>query len=95
MLGISFNIPSRESEAIKPTEKDVNILTTNGGIDLYIKPTLNSSIQIFTTNGGISVEGDFISATESSSKSFKGTIGSGGNTINIVTTNGGIKIFEL
>jgi hypothetical protein len=76
-------------------QEDVNIQTTNGGIDLYIKSTLNSSIQITTTNGGIIVGGGFISVTESSSKSFKGTIGSGGNLINIITTNGGIRIYEL
>ena len=83
------------SAEIFDIQKDVDIQTTNGGIDLYIKPTLNSSIQISTTNGGITVGGDFISVTESSSNSFKGTIGTGGYTINVVTLNGGIKIYEL
>jgi len=76
-------------------QKDVNIQSTNGGINLNIRTTLNSSIQISTTNGGITVGGDFISVSESSYKSFKGTIGGGGNTINILTTNGGITINEL
>jgi hypothetical protein len=76
-------------------QKDVDIQSTNGGITLKIKSTLNSSIQISTTNGEITVGDDFISVSESSYNSFKGTIGSGGNTINILTTNGGITINEL
>jgi len=83
------------SAEIFDIEKDVDIQTTNGGIDLYINPMLNSSIQISTINGGITIIGDFINETESSFKSFKGTIGSGGYTINVVTVNGGVKIYEL
>ena len=83
------------SAEIFDIEKDVDIQTTNGGVDLYINPTLNSSIQISTTNGGITVVGDFITETESSTKSFKGIIGSSGYNINVVTLNGGIKIYEL
>jgi len=76
-------------------QDDVDIQTTNGRITLFIKPTLNASIQIATTNGEITIEGDFITITESSSKSYKGIIGSGGNFINVVTTNGAINIDEL
>jgi DUF4097 and DUF4098 domain-containing protein YvlB len=83
------------SAEIFDIENNVDIQTTNGGVDLYINPTLNSSIQISTTNGGITVVGDFINVTESSFNSFKGTIGSGEYTINVITVNGGIKISEL
>lgn len=74
---------------------DIDIQSTNGGIILYIKSSLNANIEIIKTNGAIIVDDDFISATESSSKYFKGIIGSGGNFINVLTTNGDIKINEL
>jgi len=83
------------SAEIFDIEKDVDIQSTNGGITLYINPTINVSIQISTTNGGITVDNDFITVIESTSKFFEGIVGSGGNFINIVTTNGGIKINEL
>ena len=76
-------------------QDDVDIQTTNGRITLFVKPTLNASIQIATTNGEITIVGAFITITESSSKSYKGIIGSGGNLINVVTTNGAINIDEL
>jgi len=75
--------------------ENIDIQTTNGGITLYLKPTINASIQISTTNGGITVDGAFITVTESSSKSFRGIIGSGEYSIDVITTNGGIKIYEL
>jgi hypothetical protein len=83
------------SAEIFDIQKDVDIQTTNGGITLYINPTINASIQISTTNGGITVDDAFITVIEPTSKFFEGIIGSGGNSINIVTTNGGIKISEL
>lgn len=85
----------RISAEIFDIQDDVDIQCNNGGITLYIKPTINASIQISTTNGGITVDDAFISVIESLSKSFKGIIGSGGNSINVVTTNGGITINEL
>lgn len=74
---------------------DVNIQSTNGGISVYIKSTINASIEIATTNGSISVDEALILITESSSKSLKGTIGSGGDTINILTINGDINVYAL
>ena len=83
------------SAEIFDIQRDVDIQCENGGINLYIKPTMNASIQISTISGGINVDDTFITVTESTSISFKGIIGSGGNSINVVTTNGGITINEL
>jgi len=76
-------------------QENIDIQTTNGGITLYLKSTINASIKISTTNGGINVDGAFITVTESSSKSFRGIIGNGEYSIDVITTNGGIKIYEL
>jgi DUF4097 and DUF4098 domain-containing protein YvlB len=73
---------------------EITIQTTNGGITVFIDSNLNASVKISTVNGGITV-GDFVDVTESTSKTFEGIIGSGGNIINIKTTNGGIKVFRL
>jgi hypothetical protein len=83
------------SAEIFDVKDDVSIQSTNGGITIYIKSTINASIEIATVNGGISVDDSFISVTETSSKSLKGTIGTGGDTINIQTTNGGINVYKL
>ncbi len=83
------------SAEIFDIKDDIDIQSTNGGITVYINPTINVSIEITTTNGDISAYDSIISVTESSSKYLKGTIGNGGNKINIKTTNGGIKVFKL
>ena len=75
--------------------EDIDIENTNGGVTLFINPIINASIQISTTNGGITVDGEFITETESTYNSFSGILGNGGNSINVVTTNGGITINEL
>lgn len=75
--------------------ENIKIQSTNGGITVYINQSLNAEIDIATVNGGISIEGLDISTSESSSKHLKGTIGSGGNTLEIQTTNGGITLFKL
>lgn len=83
------------SAEIVDIKKSNTIQTTNGGIIVYINSLINADIEITTINGDISVEDIQISIIESSSKYFKGTIGNGGNTISITTTNGGIKVYEL
>ena len=76
-------------------KEDIDIENNNGRVTLFINPIINASIQISTTNGGITVEGEFITETESTYNSFSGILGSDGFSINILTTNGGIKIEEL
>jgi len=76
-------------------KEDIDIENNNGGVTLFINPLINASLQISTTNGGITVEGEFITETESTFNSYSGILGSGGFSINIITTNGGIKIEEL
>jgi hypothetical protein len=73
---------------------DVSIKTTNGGISVFFDKSLNINVEISTVNGGIT-NSNIVNVTSSTSKSLKGTIGTGGNTINIQTTNGGINVFEL
>ncbi|MFE3845597.1 DUF4097 family beta strand repeat-containing protein [Thermoplasmatota archaeon] len=76
-------------------KEDIDIETTNGGVTLYLISTINASIKISTTNGGIIVDADFINKTEDTYNSYRGIIGSGENSINIITTNGKIQIEEL
>ena len=83
------------SAEISDIRENIDILTTNGGITVYINPTINASIEIKTVNGDISGNTSFITITESTFNSLKGTIGAGGDKIDIETTNGGINIFKL
>ncbi|UCB59003.1 MAG: DUF4097 family beta strand repeat protein [Thermoplasmatales archaeon] len=75
--------------------KNIKIQTINGEISLYINQSLNAEFNISTINGGIIIEDLDISTSETSSKHLRGTIGSGGNTLEIKTTNGVIKLFKL
>jgi hypothetical protein len=94
-IGNLFSTNGGISAELFDIKEDIDIVNTNGGVTLFINPLINASIQISTTNGGITVDGEFITETESTFNSFSGILGNGGFSINIITTNGGIKIEEL
>jgi len=85
---IKVEIPNMRNE-------DVNIETTNGSIKAYISSNLNVNIEMRTSNGTISIHDIQIVVTESSSTLLKGTIGTGGPTIFIKTSNGNVDVYKL
>lgn len=64
--------------------------TTNGGISVKASPNLSAHLVAETTNGGIHV--GYPNVQESSHNSVDTNLGSGGATINLETTNGGISV---
>ena len=66
--------------------------TTNGSITLTVPPDVNARLSARVTNGGISAHLPKMSVAEESRRRLDATIGSGGPTIRLETTNGGVTI---
>lgn len=69
----------------------LNVETTNGGITIYIPKEYNALLKTGTVNG--SMDFDFpMMISGRFDKNLTTTLGDGGKTIRVVTTNGGVKI---
>ena len=73
---------------------DIRISSVNGSIDVYLSPDIDAELELKTTNGRISARDFRITLDTISSRRFAGTLGSGGKTISVRTTNGSINLFE-
>ena len=76
-------------------QKDVDIKTSNGGITVYINPSLDADIEMGTSNGKISVNDVTLALTSSEENYMKGTLGEGGDKLSIKTTNGNVNLNKL
>lgn len=69
----------------------LDVETTNGGVVLYIPKEYNANLKTGTING--SMDFDFpMMISGRFDKNLTTTLGNGGKTIRVVTTNGGVKI---
>lgn len=75
--------------------EDVDIRCTNGGITIYIDPSLDADVEMKTTNGHISMNEVELVVTRLESTHVEGVIGEGGNKIDIRTTNGNVNLNRL
>lgn len=71
------------------------ISTSNGGISVYINPSLNADIEMTTSNGKISLSGITLNISTLEDKYVVGKLGDGGNNIDISTSNGNIHLYKL
>jgi hypothetical protein len=73
--------------------KGLDLQTTNGGATVYVPRGYNAQLETGTTNGGMRV--DFpITVRGSLTRHISTQLGSGGPTVRVVTTNGGVRIAE-
>jgi hypothetical protein len=71
----------------------LDLQTTNGGASVYVPRGYNAQLETGTTNGGMRV--DFpITVTGSLTRHISTQLGSGGPTVRVITTNGGVHIAE-
>jgi hypothetical protein len=70
----------------------VSAESTNGMITVEMPKTTNAELSARVTNGGISTEGLDLKVAEQSRRRLDGTLGSGGPSIRLETTNGAINI---
>jgi hypothetical protein len=76
-------------------KENITISTSNGGITVYLNPSLNANIEMSTSNGQITISGLSLNLTTSEEKYKVGKLGEGGNTIDIQTSNGNINLYKL
>jgi len=71
----------------------LDLQTTNGGASVYVPRGYNAQLETGTTNGGMRV--DFpITVRGSLTRHISTQLGSGGPTVRVITTNGGVHIGE-
>ena len=76
-------------------QDNISISTSNGGITVYINPSLNADIDMTTSNGQITISDISLNLTISEEKHKTGELGDGGNTLDIHTSNGNINLRKL
>jgi hypothetical protein len=71
----------------------LDLQTTNGSATVYVPRGYNAALETGTTNGGMRV--DFpVTVRGSLNRHISTQLGSGGPTVRVVTTNGGVHIAE-
>jgi DUF4097 and DUF4098 domain-containing protein YvlB len=83
------------SAEISAIRGDVTISTSNGEIALRIAKDLNARVIATTSNGRIAIRDLPLRVSESTETSVLGSLGAGGPTITIVTSNGDINLAGL
>jgi DUF4097 and DUF4098 domain-containing protein YvlB len=73
--------------------RGLDLRTTNGGVNLRIPRVYNARLETGTTNGGMRI--DFPITVEGYiGKRIQTQLGSGGPTVRVVTTNGGVQVTQ-
>src|SRR5438270_224160 len=71
---------------------EVEIINTNGAVTLTLAPDAKADLSASVTNGGISVTGLKLETTEQSRRRLEGKINGGGPSVELHTTNGGVRV---
>lgn len=66
--------------------------TTNGGVSVTLPGDTKATISAHVTNGGLGVENLNVVTTEQNRRHLEGTLNGGGPSIELGTTNGGIRL---
>ncbi|MDV2481224.1 DUF4097 domain-containing protein [Methanoculleus sp. Wushi-C6] len=85
----------RISAEIPALRGDVDIRTSNGAVALRLAEDLDARLVAVTSNGRIAADNLSLRLDESSGTRLVGTLGSGGPTIAVTTSNGGIDLSAL
>lgn len=71
---------------------ELEVLTTNGSVDVTLPASAEFKVDAATTNGGISTDFPITVSGRFGPKSLSGTVGSGGRDLRVATTNGGVNL---
>jgi hypothetical protein len=71
---------------------ELELLTTNGSVDVTLPASAEFQVHAATTNGGISSDFPITVQGRFSPKTLSGTVGGGGRELKVTTTNGGIDL---
>lgn len=75
--------------------EDVSISSSNGTITVYISTHLDARLRMNTSNGKINLHDITMNISSKTDNSFEGTIGEGGYTVTVKTSNGSINLYPL
>lgn len=75
-------------------DEEMNFLSTNGSIKVYLPGSINADVRAQTTNGSINCDLPISQRYSSSRKKLDGVINDGGMLIYLKTTNGSIHLRE-
>ncbi|WP_221057640.1 DUF4097 family beta strand repeat-containing protein [Methanoculleus chikugoensis] len=81
------------SAKIPAVRGDVTISSSNAGITLRFAGDLDARLAATTSNGRIAVHDLLLQLEESTGTSVSGTLGNGGPTVTVTTSNAGIDLF--
>lgn len=74
---------------------DALVTTSNAAVRILVAPSINATIDARTSNGRVTVSGVALNATVAGQGELAGTIGTGGNTLRIETSNADITLGAL
>jgi Toastrack DUF4097 len=84
--GVTIDMASVGSE-------NITLRTTNGGVTLTLPENAKADLSASCTNGGINVSAlDKLEISEQSRRRLEGRLNGGGTSIEVRTTNGGIRV---
>lgn len=72
--------------------RPIELETVNGGIDLELPAGANATVHASTVNGGISTDFPLMIHGRFTGREISGTIGQGGQELNLKTVNGSIEL---
>ena len=72
----------------------MDVQTTNGGVQLLVPENYSAHLETGTVNGGVNL-GFPLNVPGKVEKSISTDLGSGGATIRLMTTNGGVSVKKL
>jgi len=71
---------------------ELELMTTNGSVDVTLPASAEFKVDASTTNGGISSDFPITVQGTFGPKTLSGTVGAGGRELKVATTNGGIGL---
>lgn len=71
---------------------ELELMTTNGSVDVTLPASAEFKVDASTTNGGIQTDFPITIQGKFGPKSLSGTVGGGGRELKVATTNGGIEL---
>jgi DUF4097 and DUF4098 domain-containing protein YvlB len=77
-----------------PPKKDVEIKSSNGSITLRMPDNAGGRVEAHTSNSSVSSEFNVATTKEARKNELEGTIGGGGPTLRLSTSNGSIKLLK-
>ena len=73
-------------------DQPMHFSSTNGSVTVYAPPSLSADLEMSTVNGGLTTEFPLTVSGRFMSRSVRGTLGQGGRSIVVRTTNGDVSL---